>query len=236
MKLSLRMHQIAGFYFHFCKAKILRGKPPDPHHIKIYNKIMKLYWGLDMPWPVIYYLWSPQICLSCFFAYGYSKFAHSVIFVLFYDCRSRPVEDFLALSIVVRLVWTIWTSMSAVLKKAVKLNHSLTLNCSFWSPVLLKTHLVSLIRFFDTSFSSYFRIYEGKQWGSCDFDSNLQRWFGACPRLRVWRIIDSDQGQYWRRVSCGKLSSDSLCSRMLLWIHKGNAVTGKLCEIFQTCI
>ena len=30
-----------------------------------------------------------------------------------------------------RFVWTIWTSMSAVLKKAVKLNHSLTPLCEF---------------------------------------------------------------------------------------------------------
>ena len=28
-----------------------------------------------------------------------------------------------------RLVWTIWTSMSAVVKKAVKLSHSLTAPC-----------------------------------------------------------------------------------------------------------
>ena len=31
-----------------------------------------------------------------------------------------------SLMITTRLVWTIWTSMSAVLKKAIKLNHSLT--------------------------------------------------------------------------------------------------------------
>ena len=39
---------------------------------------------------------------------------------------AREDNDFNGLVIITWLVWTIWTSMSAVLKKAVKLNHSLT--------------------------------------------------------------------------------------------------------------
>ena len=38
----------------------------------------------------------------------------------------REDNDFNVLAMITRLVWNIWISMSAVLKKAVKLNHSLT--------------------------------------------------------------------------------------------------------------
>ena len=83
---------------------------------------------------------------------------------------------------------------------------------------------------------SCFRVSERKQWESCDIDSDHQCGFGAGSWFHLWRILDS----YWRKPRgchcCGKLSSDQLCSWLLLWFHKTNAVIGELCGIFDTGI